>query len=164
MIHIVSIIKQICKKGVARMKKSLLVLSLILILSISAISCSDNGIIERDDLDVDFHGLSATDTEALYHSINNNPADHMGQTIRAVGTYYPLLIPQSRSLYHYVVVVPGDECCQLLFEFKISGDNMDLSNIPKEGTRIEVTGVFSRYVEDGVSYIYLADSELNTIK
>jgi len=146
------------------MKKSLILLSVLIIISLLVISCSDDGIIKRDDLDVDFDGLSLTVAEDLYHDINNNSEDHMGQTIRAVGTYYPLFIPQSRSLYHYVVVVPGDDCCQLLFEFRISGDNMDLDNFPKEGTRIEVIGVFSRYVEGGVSYVYLADSELNILK
>jgi len=146
------------------MKKLLIIFCFLFTLSIFAISCSGDRLSDRDDLDVDFAGLSATIAEALFHNVNGNPDEYMGQTIRAVGTYKPFFYPQNRSLYHYVIVVQGDECCQLFFEFKIPGDNMDLDNFPKEGVRIEVIGVLSRYVDGGASFVYLADSELNILR
>ena len=142
------------------MRKHLTVLFVLFFLCISAISCSNDRTSDRDGVDVDFTGLSATIAEALYLNITNNSADYLGQTIRAVGLYFPFFYTQNGNTYHYVVVVPGDECCQLFFEFRLPADYMDPGSFPPDLTLIEVTGVLSRYTERGVSYLYLADSEM----
>ena len=98
--------------------------------------------------------------EALYHNVINNAADYMGQTIRVSGTYHPMTFSQNINTYHFIIVVPGDECCQLYFEFRLPEEDTDPDSFPPILTLIEVTGVLSRYTERGVTYLYLADSEM----
>jgi len=141
-------------------RKYLTILCVIFFLGISSISCSNDRVSDRDDIDVDFTVLGATIAEALYHNVINNAADYMGQLIRVSGTYHPMVFPQNDNTYHFIVVVPGDECCQLYFEFRLPAEDMNPDSFPPILTLIEVTGVLSRYAESGVSYLYLADSEM----
>jgi len=142
------------------MRKCFIILCAILILCISSVSCSNDKKSDSGAIDVDFASLSATIAEALYYNVVNNAADYMGQRIRATGTYYPMTYPQNDYIYHYIIVVQGDECCQLYFEFRLPEDDIDYDDFPPAMTYIEVTGILSRYVEKGASYIYLADSEI----
>jgi len=141
-------------------RKYLTVFCVIVFISISIVNCSNESISNSDEIDLDFTGLSATIAEAMYHNVVNNSADYLGKTIRVSGTYNPLFLPQNGNTYHYIVVIPGDECCQLSFEFMLPANDMHLDSFPPKLTPIEVTGVLSRYTERGITYLYLADSEM----
>ena len=109
---------------------------------------------------MDLTGLSQTLVEAQYEHILANSADFLGKTIRVIGTYFPLYMAQYDTTYHYVIIVFGDECCQLGFEFKRDGDYVVPDDYPAMNTLIEVTGVLDRYEERGISYLYIAVTEL----
>ena len=147
------------------MKRCFIILVAIFILGISVISCSDKneGLSERDDIDIDFALLSATIREAEYYKIMEDADTYIGSLIRAVGTYFPLYFSQNGKTYHYVIIVPGDDCCQIGFEFKLPGDNINPDDYPAARTKIEVIGTLSRYDERGTSYIYIAAEEVNIL-
>jgi len=155
------------------MKKCLIVLCFLLLFGISVISCSnetesdevagDETAIERDDVDVDLTGLSQTIVQAEFQNILSNTDNYIGKTIRASGTYYTLFSDKTGNHYHYIIIVQGDECCQLGFEFKRDGDYAVPDDYPKKNAVIEVTGILKRYEELGNSYLYLAVKDI-TVK
>jgi hypothetical protein len=142
------------------MKKNLIVLLVLLLLGLSASGCSDDTESDGNDVDVDLTGLSQTIVEAQFQNIITNSADFLGKTIRVIGTYYPLHIAELNETYHYVIIVFGDECCQMGFEFKRDGNYMVPDDYPAMNELIEVIGVLSRYEEWGSTFLYLAVKEL----
>jgi len=141
------------------MKKYLLVLFVLLFLGVSAVGCSNDTDSEGNEVDIDLTGLSQTMVEAQYENILANSADYLGKTIRVIGTYFPLYLAQYDTTYHYVIIVFGDECCQLGFEFIRDGDYVVPDDYPAMNALIEVIGVLDRYEERGISYLYLAVKE-----
>ena len=142
------------------MKKYIIILCVLLLLGTSAAGCSNDAKSEKSEVDVDLTGLSQTLIEAQFENIISNSAEFLGKTIRVVGAYFPLYIAENSTTYHYVIIVFGDECCQLGFEFKRDGDHVVPDDYPAINELIEVTGVLSRYEEFGTSYLYLAVKEL----
>jgi len=142
------------------MKKYLIVLFILLLLGVSAAGCSSDNENEENEVDVDLTGLSQTIVEAQFQHIMANSADFLGQTIRVIGTYYQLTFGEPATTYHYVIIVFGDECCQLGFEFKRDGDYKVPDDYPAMNELIEVIGVLGRYEEWGSSFLYLEVKEL----
>jgi len=160
------------------MRRYLMVLCVFLFLVVSAAGCSNNAGNERNDtetetseagieaeseineVDVDLTSMSQVLIEAQFENIISNSEDFIGKTIRVIGTYFPLYMAEYDTTYHYVIIVYGDDCCQLGFEFRLDGDHVGPDDYPDLNEMIEVTGVLGRYEEYGTSYLYLAVKEL----
>jgi len=142
------------------MKRYLILLCALLFLSVSAANCSNDTGSEASEVDLDLTGLSQTLVEAQFENILSNSEEFLGKTIRVIGTYFPLYMAEYDTTYHYVIIVYGDECCQLGFEFKRDGDYAVPDDYPALNEPIEVIGVLGRYEEWGTSYLYLAVKEL----
>jgi hypothetical protein len=149
------------------MKKYVILLCLLSFACISAFGCSDrndNGN-ESDSIktDIDLTVLSATLVEAEYNNILSNFDNYEGKTIKASGTYYSLFFEQADRHLHYIIIVPGDECCQLGFEFIRDGEYAVPDDYPVQNAGIEIIGVLGRYEEHGSRYPYIAVKEINII-
>ena len=141
------------------MKRNLIIFFVLLLLVVSTAGCS-NGTESASAVDVDLTGMSQTMVEAQFEHIMANSEDFLGKTIRVIGTYFPMYVAELNAMYHYVIIVYGDECCQLGFEFKRDGDYVVPDDYPAMTELIEVIGVLNRYEEWGVSYLYIAVEEL----
>ena len=141
------------------MKKCLILLCAMIFIGIIIAGCSNGETNERGEVDIDLTALSATLVEAEYQNMLANFDNYAGKTIRAVGTYYTLFMESTGRHYHYVIVVTGDECCQLGFEFKRDGDHTVFDDYPAVNAVIEVIGVLDRYDENGTTYMYIDVTE-----
>ena len=128
--------------------------------SIFAISCSNDA--GDSDVDVDLSKLSTTMAQAEYENIVSNSGKYIGKTIRAAGTYYDTYNSTGEN-FHYIIIIQGDECCQLGFEFKREGEYSAPDDYPAISSPIEVTGILSRGDDRGFPYLYLASAEITEL-
>ena len=157
------------------MKKLVSILSLLCFLLTAAAGCAKNdaavadaGISEAGggllntskNVDIDLTVLSSTIMYAEVNSIMTKPDDYLGKTIRMKGPYRASFYDATNLYYHYVIVEDAAACCVQGLEFVWSGEHVYPEDYPKEDTKIEVTGVFSRYDELGRAYYYLAVDEI----
>ncbi|MCL2702383.1 MAG: hypothetical protein FWE91_02080 [Defluviitaleaceae bacterium] len=110
----------------------------------------------------DFTAMSSTMAYAAINSIYENPAGHIGRTIRARGTYHPYSDPSMGQYYHYITLTDAPGCCPQILEFKLSGEP-SRQDYPPQNALIEITGVFSSYEELGHTYYYWAVEDLITM-
>ena len=142
------------------MKKSIILLCALIFFCILTISCSnDTG---DSDVDVDLSVLSTTMAQAEYENIIINSEKYIGKTIRAAGTYFTIT-DDTGSYYHYVIIIPGDDCCQLGFEFKRDGNYIVPDDYPENSAAIEVTGILNKGEDRGFPYLYLASAEMTKL-
>jgi hypothetical protein len=98
--------------------------------------------------------------QAEYARILTNPADYSGKTIRAYGSYFSLRFGNPPSRFHYIIIVPGDECCQMGFEFIRHGNYTYPADYPQQNAMIQITGTLLR---DEIIGIYIAVDEFLVI-
>jgi len=117
---------------------------------------------ERDatPVDVDLTVLNGTMLSAEISNIYTNGDDFIGKTIRVSGIYDYMIYEEHDILYHYVITMQGDACCQEGFEFIWNGEHVFPDDYPNKGTPIEVDGVFGNYKENGYFYYYLAVDDI----
>jgi len=143
------------------MKKSVILLCALVFFCILAISCSnDTG---DSDVDVDLSVLSTTMAQAEYENIIINSGKYIGQTIRASGTYFMSIDDLTGDYYHYIIIIPGDDCCQMGFEFKRDGEYAVPDDYPERNAAIVVTGILSRGDDRGFPYFYLSSGEMTIV-
>ena len=142
------------------MKKFLLLLLIVLFACLSAAGCTTD---KDSDVDVDLTALSTTVAQAEFQNILSNVEDYLGKTVKVSGQYYSLFVERTGNYYHYVITVPGDECCMMGFEYKLSGDFTYPDDYPAQDTMIEVTGTFERYEESGSSYLHIAADDMKVL-
>jgi len=136
------------------MKKYIVLLCLILFTALLVTGCANDE--SENDVDIDLSELSMTMIQAEYARILSNADDYVGKTIKAYGAYYTLLFSNSGTRFHYIIIVPGDECCQMGFEFR-RGDDYDFpDDYPSQNAMILITGTLLKDEEIGASYLYIA--------
>jgi hypothetical protein len=133
------------------MNKFLFLLCIVLFAALLLTGCT-NDVIDND-IDIDLSNLSMTMIQSEYVRILSNPADYSGKTIRAYGTYFSLRFGNPPNRFHYIIIVPGDECCQMGFEFKRDGEYVYPDDYPAQNTMIQITGTLYR---DEAIGIYIA--------
>jgi len=145
------------------MKKKLIVLCILLLTGIFAISCSNDTVDSDDGIDVDLSVLSTTMAQAEYENIISNSEKYIGKIIRATGTYYSFSNESTGDYYHFVIIIQGDSCCQMGFEFKLDGDYSAPNDYPEENKIIEVTGTLKMADDRGFPYLFLASGEMTVL-
>ena len=135
------------------------------LLLLSAAGCSGNGADEEIyKIDIDFTQLSTTVAVAEYGNIMTQPRDYLGQTFKVSGLFFSEPVAEFDRYFHYITVWQGDSCCPpSVFEIKLAGDNITDDDYPKQRVMIEVTGVLSKYEEQGWQIVYLAVDELTVL-
>ena len=107
-------------------------------------------------VDIDFTVLSSMMVFAEFYNIMLNPDDFVGKIIKMNGLYYASVFDKDDYYSHYITVGEGDACCAQGFEFKWNGEHKFPDDYPKENTKIELTGAFSKYEKLGRTHYYLA--------
>ena len=140
------------------MKNNILVICILLLVCIFVVNCSKD-VENEEGIDVDLSKLSATMAQAEYENIVNNSGRYIGKTIRATGTYFTTYNSTGDD-FNYIIIVQGDECCQLGFEFKRNEEHIAPDDYPEPNTAIEVTGILRKGDDRIIPYIYLASAEM----
>lgn len=108
-------------------------------------------------VDIDLTLLSGPLAYAQVYNMLVEPNKFMGKNIRLSGPYATSYDQNTKTTYHFVLVTDETSCCQQGMEF-ISPEG----KYPEEGALIDITGVFSTYMEEGNPYFYLAASNVTT--
>jgi hypothetical protein len=112
------------------------------------------------EVDLDLTPLSVTMKYAESVNIYQNAEAYVGKTIKVDGVYFPSHDETNDVYYQNVLVIDTTACCISGFEFELDGKNTYPDDYPVAESTIVVTGVFSRYEEDGQLYYYLEHAEL----
>ena len=142
------------------MKKCLIILVFILFAGSIITGCTGRS--NASGVDVDLTKLSITMRDAELQRIFLDSDRYMGKTIKATGSYDPV-IRYADDIVHNIVIIQGDECCQLGFEFQRTGDYIFPDDYPEKDATIELTGKLGRYEDAGMSFLYLSVTELNVL-
>jgi len=137
------------------MKRILFASLITLSVVISLFGCSNSSDVGDVDVDIDLSELSMTMMQAEYQRIFSNAEEHIGKTIKVYGSYYTMQIDNAGNIAHFVIVIPGDACCQLGFEFKRDDGSVFPDDYPVQNSMILITGTLDVYEQFGASYIYI---------
>jgi len=113
-------------------------------------------------IDIDLTVLGENMIRAEVVNILSSPEEYLGKVIKMSGPYYAVPEPMLGRVIDMIAVAEVDACCPPLGFEIIVGDFFDLRpfDFPNQGTRIEVTGVFSTYEEKGIDLYYLAVNDV----
>ena len=156
----------------AKLKKKLIiavcigVVTIIVLLVIFSLVSSyrpqiDNTLTNIDtdiDVDIDLTLLGENMMMAEVINILSSPEEYLGKVIKINGPYYSVPEPMLGRVQNIIAVTEADACCPPQGFEIIVGDfaNPHPFEFPNQGTRIEVTGVFSTYEKRGFDLYYLA--------
>ena len=111
-------------------------------------------------VDLDLSGLSGTVVYSQVYNILSEPEPYMGKVIRMAG-YYSFYEDKERGVVYHACVIPdATACCAQGIEFVWTGEHAWPADYPEVGEDIIVTGRFSSYDEDGITYYNLIDAEM----
>ena len=150
------------RKQITSARRTLTMVLIINLLLLSAAGCSGNSAdAEAEKIDIDFTQLSTTVAAAEYGNVMAQPSKYLGQTLKVSGQFFSEPVVEFDRYFHYITVWQGDACCPpSVFEIKLIGDNVTDDDYPKQRVMIEVTGVLSKYEEQGWQIVYLAVDEI----
>ena len=123
--------------------------------------CSD--VSDERETDIDLTNLSQTVMQAEYQRILSNAESYVGQSIKLQGTYLPM-IHDINNVSHYIIIIQGDDCCQMGFEFKRSDDHIFPDDYPVRNSLIRLTGVLETYKAQGSSFLIVSVDDFTVIK
>ena len=145
------------------MKKLSIALCFAFFFGMVVIGCTNGaGETDEDGVDVNLSRLSMTMMQAEFLRILNDSDSFLGKTIRVTGTYDSIIYSRD-NVSHYVIVIPGDECCQMGFEFRRAGDYVFPDDYPEQNATIELTGTLDRYETVGMSFLYIDVIEFSVL-
>jgi len=138
--------------------KNFLILVFPIIAFVLLLTGCSNDVNDNDvdiDVDIDLSSLSQTIIQAEYQRIVANADDNIGKSIMLLGTYQSVFIEGDGDYAHFIIIVQGDECCQMGFEFKRKGDYSFPDDYPEQNTVILITGVLDTLERFGSTYLYV---------
>ena len=145
------------------MKKYLKILSFLLLIGMFAAGCTSSTKSTDTKVDVDLSELSTTLIQAEFQRIISNPNDYIGKTIKATGAYRTIHYDGTDTASHFIIIVSGDECCEMGLEFILSDEYTYPDDFPVQNTNIEVIGVLEIQEKFGSVFMYIA-AESFTVK
>ncbi len=109
------------------------------------------------DKSVDYD-LTVMDSDLVYASIYQlmvDPEPYVGKSFKMQGTYYASYYEPTAKHYHYIVIEDALACCAQGIEF-VRGDGSYVypDDYPANQTRIEISGTFETYKEEGDDRLY----------
>ena len=153
------------------MKKFLSVL-LLCAVALGAVSCSASGdnppetavqetaAPEPLTVDLDLSVLSGTFVYAEVYNLMAEPEEYMGKTIKIRGIYSVFQEPSTGVVYHACVIPDATACCMQGIEFVRAGDPGGKEAYGEEGATVTVTGRLESYLDGGITYLHLVDSDV----
>ena len=143
-----------------RIYASILMLSLVLTLLTSCNAAKE--VDTSAAVDIDLSTMSATMVYSYVYDMTRDSAPFEGKIIRAQGKMYNTDPDEiTGKVYHYVVISDATACCQQGLEF-IWDDNK--RDYPEKDSEVLVSGVFSHYMEDDMTYYYINADSLTVVQ
>ncbi len=116
------------------------------------------------DLDVDLTQMSST---MIYSTVSNMmlyPDVYANQKIKIRGTYRPFHDDMTGKDYTVLIIPDATACCEQGMEFTLAGEHKFPDDYPDEGQYITITGTFTSYQENGLTYVELSDASMTVDK
>lgn len=146
------------------MKKITLILAVCLCLLLVCSACSEGRGTEAAakprTVDLDLSVLSGTFVYAEVYNLMAEPQDYMGKTIKIRGIYSVFQEPSTGVVYHACVIPDATACCMQGIEFVRAGDPGGKEAYGEEGATVTVTGRLESYLDGGITYLHLVDSDV----
>ena len=111
-------------------------------------------------VDLELSRMSSTVVYSQVYNMMVEPDLYLGKVIRIAGYYSPYEDTERGVVYHACVIPDATACCAQGIEFIRSGEYRWPDEYPAEGEDIVVTGRLTSYLEDGITYLTLADAEM----
>ncbi|NLF35254.1 MAG: hypothetical protein GX585_04735, partial [Clostridiales bacterium] len=107
--------------------------------------------------------LSSTMVYGEVFNMMVEPDGYVGKTIRMRGLYYASYYDVTEQYYHFVIIQDATACCAQGLEFLWTGEHTYPDDYPENETKVEVTGVWERYEEDGETYYRIQADDFHVV-
>ena len=146
-------------------RKTVLLLAACLCLLLACSACSGGETTEaaakpQRTVDLDLSVLSGTFVYAEVYNLMADPQEYMGKTIKIRGIYSVFEEPSTGVVYHACVIPDATACCMQGIGFVRAGDPGGKEAYGEEGATVTVTGRLESYLDGGISYLHLVDSDV----
>ena len=118
---------------------------------------------KKSDVDVDLAGMSSTVVYAEVFNMMMDPEPYVGKTVRMDGTLNVFHDPGNGEDFFSCVIADATACCAQGIEFVWEGEHSYPEDYPPVESEIEVSGVFSRYEQDGQVLYHVDKASLERI-
>lgn len=118
---------------------------------------------ENEPVDYDLTQMGSDMVYATVYQMMVDPTAYENKSVKVSGNYYGGWYEPTEQYYYYVIIEDAMACCSQGLEFIWEdGSHVYPDEYPEDGSKVEVTGVFETYQEEGDQTIYcrLKDSEL----
>ncbi len=105
--------------------------------------------------DVDLTQLSSTMVYGEVYNIMVSPEEYVGKTIKASGEFTYLTDEETGTVYYMLLIRDALACCAQGLEFYPTNGQQFPQDFPAYSTKIELTGTYTPYEENGTTYYYL---------
>ncbi len=132
---------------------------MILILCITMSACGEQADIAQGDnntIDIDLTEMSSTMVYSQVYDMMMDPAEYAGMSIKVFGTFYSEYYEITDTTYNFVIINDATGCCPQGIEF-ISTSSEEM---PEQGSKITMVGVFDTYQEGNNQYYRITTEEL----
>ena len=130
----------------------------ILLLCLALLTCG--AALAEKPVDLDLSALSGTVVYSQVYDMMMEPERYMGMQVRMKGSFSYSQDPDTMKEYFAVVIADATACCAQGIEFVWDGHKYP-EDYPSLGTELTVTGAFSTYEENGLTYLQLKDAEVS---
>lgn len=130
----------------------------ILLLCLALLTCG--AALAEKPVDLDLSALSGTVVYSQVYDMMMEPERYMGMQVRMKGSFSYFQDPDTMKEYFAVVIADATACCAQGIEFVWDGHKYP-EDYPSLGTELTVTGAFSTYEENGLTYLQLKDAEVS---
>ena len=130
----------------------------ILLLCLALLTCG--AALAEKPVDLDLSALSGTVVYSQVYDMMMEPERYMGMQVRMKGSFSYFHDPDTMKEYFAVVIADATACCAQGIEFVWDGHKYP-EDYPSLGTELTVTGAFSTYEENGLTYLQLKDAEVS---
>ena len=118
-----------------------------------------NAAFAQAPVDLDLSVLSGTVVYSQVYDMVMEPEQYLGRVVRVKGSLSYFQDPDTLKEYFAVVIADATACCAQGIEFVWNGHRYP-EDYPPLDTELTVTGVFNTYEENGLTYLQLADAQV----
>lgn len=124
-----------------------------------------SGALQNGDIDFDLTAMDADMVYAMIYQLMTAPEEYIGKKFRMTGNYYSSFYESTGKYYHYIIIEDALACCAQGMEFIWDDGNHALDEYPTSGKKVEITGIFETYKEEGSELVYvrLKDADMRVV-
>lgn len=111
-------------------------------------------------IDVDLTKLSKTMIFAEVYHMVSKPEDYVGKIVKVKGVLAIAQDEETGTYYTAVLIADAAACCQQGLEFEWTGHKYP-KDFQKVGSTVSLTGKFTTYEENGMTYIRIVTDKIN---